>query len=111
MLQQLQNLKSNPATSRLIGQTEIDKQKLVVRQLETKIRQSEDEIRLAKDKIERAERAAAIDIERIEALLNESALPLNSLSAAIDAANKGDRYSGDQISHQWQSSRYRCSAW
>ena len=88
MLQKLENLKSNPATSRLVGQSEIDKQRLVVHQLRTKIGQSEDEIRLAKDKIERAERVAELDIERIEALLRESALPMNSLNTAINAANK-----------------------
>lgn len=88
LLQNLQDLKSNPDTQRLIGQTDIDKQQLIVQQLETKIIQSEDEIRLAQEQIKRAEKVAELDIERVDTLLNESGLPENSINAAIDAAKK-----------------------
>ena len=88
MLESLQNLKANPATQRLIGQADIDKQQLVVQQLETRIAQSEDEIRLAEEKIARAEQAAELDIARLDSMLNESALPEQSIDAAIDAATK-----------------------
>ena len=87
-LQNLRNLKSNPATRRLVGQSDIDKQQLLVQQIETKIAQSEDEIRLANQKIERAQQAAQLDIDRVESLLNNSALPENSMNAAIEAAEK-----------------------
>ena len=88
LLGRLQNLKGNPATQKLVGTAEIDKQRLVVQQLETKIEQSQDEIRLAEEKIERAEQAALLDLKRVEKLLNETALPENSLDAAIAAARK-----------------------
>ena len=87
-LQNLRNLKSNPATRRLVGQSDIDKQQLLVQQIETKIAQSEDEIRLANQKIERAQQAAQLDIDRVESLLSNSALPENSMNAAIEAAEK-----------------------
>ena len=87
-LQNLHNLKSNPATRRLVGQSDIDKQQLLVQQIETKIAQSEDEIRLANQKIERAQQAAQLDIDRVESLLSNSALPENSMNAAIEAAEK-----------------------
>ena len=88
MLRNLQNLKSNPATSRLIGIADIEKQKLVVQQIETKITQSHEEIRLAGEAIGRAEAAAKLDIERVETLLGESMLPENSINAAIDGAQR-----------------------
>ena len=88
MLKNLQNLKSNPATSRLIGVADIEKQRLVVQQLETKISQSHEEVRLAGEAIGRAEAAAQLDIERIETMLGESVLPENSINTAIDAAQR-----------------------
>ncbi len=88
MLQSLQNLKSDPATKRLVGKADIDKQQLVVQQLETRMAQSEDEVRLALEKIERAEKGAELDIARVDSMLNESALPVQSIDAAINAAQK-----------------------
>lgn len=88
MLQSLQRLKSDPATQRLVGKADIDKQQLVVEQLETQIVQAEDEIQQAQEKIQRAEQAAQIDLNRMDAVLNESTLPEQSINAAIDAAQE-----------------------
>ena len=87
MYQRLHNLRAQPRTRKLVGQTDVDKQRLVVQQLETKIAQSEEDIRLAMKRIERAEQAAQLDIERLDSMLGQSALPENTFAAAEKAAN------------------------
>ena len=89
-LQRLENLRSNYLTSNMIGQTDIEKQKLLIKQLQTKISEANNEIRLGKEKADRAEQVAKIELQAIElAIENSSAsVPVNSLDAAIAAAEK-----------------------
>ena len=89
-LQRLQNLKANSLTTKMIGQTDIEKQKLLIAQLNSKIQQAEDEIRLGFATAERAEQAARVELTAIEEAIENSynSVPGNSIQAAIDAAKK-----------------------
>ena len=87
----LQNLKSNQLTMSMIGQTDLEKQRLLIEQLDSKIEQAEDEIRLGNQQADRAVKAAQVELEAIETALVDAhdAIPGETLNSAIAAAEKG----------------------
>ena len=89
-LQRLENLRSNRSTRTMVGQVDIEKQKLLVKQLGSQISLAQDEINHGAERAKRAEKAAEIDLESVAFVIekSDSSIPSTTLNNAIDAAQK-----------------------
>ena len=88
VLGRLRTLGADPVTRQLINQTDIEKQQLLVDQLDVQIEQAKTELELASEKISRGQQAAEIDLKTVEFSLQQygSAIPKRSMETAIQAA-------------------------
>jgi HlyD family secretion protein len=88
MLTKLQQIKSNPTTSPLLNQTDLEKQELIVAQLELQIEQAELAVEQARSSAARARVVAENNLNAVENGLKNAtkALPLDSLNAAVELA-------------------------
>ena len=88
LLGRLDSLRSNPATHDLLNQTDLDKQRLLVEQLQLQIEQANLEIELAKKSSHRAQQAAENAVSTIESSLEnaDKAVPTTTLDAAVEMA-------------------------
>ncbi len=89
-LNRLQSVRENELTRKLVGVADIERQRLLVSQLETQIGQAEVEIEMALNQANRAEQAAKIDLDTIGFVVKQSGLgvPKKSLDKAIEAAQE-----------------------
>ena len=88
MLTRLTQIKSDPTTSRLLNQTDVEKQQLVVAQLKLQIEQATLTVEQARSSAGRAKSVAENNLNAIKNGLenaNES-VPLDSLDAAVELA-------------------------
>jgi HlyD family secretion protein len=90
LLARLKKIQSDPVTTDLINQTEIDKQVLLVEQLKLQIEQAKLEIELSKKSAERAGTLAQNNLLTVQDSLEnaDKATPLKSLDAAIALAQQ-----------------------
>lgn len=88
LLDRLHRINSNPASTGLINQTDIEKQELLVEQLRLQIDQANIELDLAKKAAKRAIALAKNNVVTMDFSLKnaEQALPKESLEAAIEMA-------------------------
>ena len=88
LLGRLDSLRNNPATHDLLNQTDLDKQRLLVEQLQLQIEHANLEIELAKKSSRRAQQAAENTVYTIESSLQNSdkAVPMTTLDAAVEMA-------------------------
>jgi len=90
LLRRLQDIQSNPVTTDLVNQTDIDKQVLMVEQLKLQIEQAKLDIELAKKSAQRAKELAKNNLMTVQDSLDhaDKATPLNSLDAAVALAQQ-----------------------
>ena len=88
MLSRLQQLKSDPSTSRLLNQTDVEKQELVVSQLELQIEQATLTVEQARSSAGRAKVVAENNVAAVKSGLENAmkSVPLDSLNAAVSLA-------------------------
>lgn len=90
LFQRLQKLKSNPATTSLVNQTDIERQELLVEQLRFQIEQAETEGEMAKRSAVRAKEVAQNNLNTVEFSIEnaDDATPVQSLDAAVTLAQQ-----------------------
>jgi HlyD family secretion protein len=90
LLERLKKIQSDPVTSDLVNQTEIDKQVLMVEQLKLQIEQANLEIELSKKSAGRAKTLAQNNLLTVQDSLEnaDKVTPLKSLDAAIALAQQ-----------------------
>lgn len=90
LLSRLQKLQSDPKTSDLINQTDVEKQALIVEQLRLEIEQADLEIELARKSAQRSKEVAKNNLKMIEHSIENADIitPLNSFDAAIAMAKQ-----------------------
>ena len=88
LLGRLNSLRNNPSTHDLLNQTDLDKQRLIVEQLQMQIEQSNLEIELARKSAGRAQQAAENNVYTIESSLKNAnkAVPMTTLDATVEMA-------------------------
>ena len=88
MLSRLQQIKSDPSTSRLLNQTDLEKQELVVSQLELQIEQALLTVKQARSSAGRAKVVAENNVAAVKNGLDNATnlIPLDSLDAAVELA-------------------------
>lgn len=88
LLDRLQKIQSNPVTTDLVNQTDIDKQILMVEQLNLQIEQADLEIDLSQKSANRGKEVAKNNFLTVrDSLANaEKATPLSTLRAAVELA-------------------------
>jgi HlyD family secretion protein len=88
MLTKFRQMKSNPTTSQLLNQTDVEKQALVVAQLELQIEQAKLAVEQARNSAQRAQVVAENTLGAVENGLKnaQKAVPLDSLDAAVELA-------------------------
>ena len=88
MLSRLQQIKSDPSTSRLLNQTDVEKQELVVAQLKLQIEQATLTVAQARSSAGRAKVVAENNVAAVKNGLDnaQNAVPLDSLDAAVELA-------------------------
>ena len=88
MQTRLQKIKADASTSRLLNQTDIEKQELLVAQLELQIEQAELAILQARSSAGRTKVVAQNNVKAVENGIKNvnEAVPLDSLDAAVDLA-------------------------
>lgn len=88
LLKRLQQIKSDPATARLLNETDVEKQELMVAQLELQIEQAELTVEQARKSAARAMTVAENNVKAVEnGLANADKLvPTKSLDAAVELA-------------------------
>ncbi len=91
LLQRLQRMKSNPATKTLVNQTDVDKQGLLVKQLELQIEQAQLNVEMATQSAARAKQVAENNLQTMEFTIANAkdAAPLETLDAAVALARQG----------------------
>ena len=88
LLSRLDSLRNNPTTHDLLNQTDLDKQRLLVEQLQLQIEHANLEIELAKKSAGRAQQAAENTVSTIKSSLQnaDKAIPKTTLDAAVEMA-------------------------
>ncbi len=90
-LVRLESLKSNELTANMIGQTDLEKQRLLIAQVQSKIEAAKTEIKLATEKADRARQAAQLELDAAAMAVRDGSnamFPHATLDSAIDAARK-----------------------